>query len=141
MEHHFNASIDLPSKNNPAGFTMIEILIAMSLFVLGILSLMGMQISCINGNAAARVQTEATAIGAKLIERLRMLPENHPDLDSDGNPHELERDKSGSYTVRWVIADNPTDAGTKSVSVSVIPDNRLYGKPVTISTTLVRKGE
>jgi type IV pilus assembly protein PilV len=138
MEHHFNSPIDGPGKYDQAGFTMIEVLIAMGLFMIGILSLTGLQAACISGNASARIQTEATAIGSQVIEELRMLPEDHPDLDADGNPHELSRAGSQSYTVRWIVTDNVAVSETKSVRVTVLPDNRVNGKPVTMGTLLAR---
>ena len=106
--------------------------------MLGILSLMGLQATCISGNASARIQTEATAVGTQMIEQLRMLPVDHPDLDADGNPHELRRDGSRNYTVRWFITDNVAATETKSLRVTVLPDNRFNGKPVTIRTIIAR---
>ncbi len=117
---------------------MIEVLIAMALFMLGILSLTGLQTACISGNASARIQTEATAIGTQMIEQLRMLPEDHPDLDANGDPHEMSRDGSRNYTVRWVITDNSAVTETKSLHVTVLPHNRINGKPVTIRTILAK---
>ncbi|MGD8970515.1 MAG: hypothetical protein PVG01_03840, partial [Desulfobacterales bacterium] len=52
------------------GFALVEVLMAMVFFTVGILALAGLQITTINGNAAARMQTEATAIGARIVERL-----------------------------------------------------------------------
>jgi hypothetical protein len=73
-----------------------------------------------------------------MIEQLRMLPEDHPDLDANGDPHEMSRDGSRNYTVRWMITDNPAVTETKSLRVTVLPDNRINGKPVTIRTILAK---
>ena len=40
------------------GFTLIEVLIAMAIFSIGILAVGAMQISSTNSNAGARIQTE-----------------------------------------------------------------------------------
>ena len=138
MERYLAALLDLSSENNPAGFTMIEVLVALALFMFGILSLTGLQVACISGNASARIQTEATAIGTQMVEKLRMLPSDHPDLDANGNPHELKINGYQSYTVRWQITDSAAATEIKAVRITVIPDNRVNGKAVTISTLLDR---
>ncbi len=56
------------------GFTLIEVLIAMSIFAIGILGLAKMQISSINGNASARKFTEAIVAAQSEIESLRLMP-------------------------------------------------------------------
>jgi type IV pilus assembly protein PilV len=138
MPHHFKMSIHSNCDNGRAGFTLIEVLIAMSLLLLGIASLVGLQVTCIRGNGSARIQTEATAIGTQMIEYLRLLPDDHPDLAAGGGPHELGRDESGNYTVRWVVTDDATMTRTKTVSVTVTPHNRISGNSVTIKTILAR---
>ena len=71
-------------KNKPAvrgGFTLIEILIALAIFSIGILAIASLQIKSINLNAAARMQSEATVAAVDCMERLLSLPYEHPDLD------------------------------------------------------------
>ena len=60
--------------NKEEGFTLIEVLIAMAIFAVGILALAGLQVTYIGGNASAQMQTEATALGAQVIEHLKSLP-------------------------------------------------------------------
>lgn len=138
MELHFTPPIDVFGNTNQSGFTMIEVLIAMALFMIGILSLSGLQATCINGNASARIQTEATAVGTQMVEQLRMLPKDHSDLDASGNPHELKSNGFQSYTIRWEITESASATDVKALKVMVIPDNRVNGIPVTISTMLGR---
>lgn len=138
MTDHPEVSTRLGLQYSQSGFTLIEVLIAMTLLMFGILSVTGFQVICISGNASARMQTEATALGTQVLERLRMLPREHPDLDTRANPHELERAGSRSYSVRWVVTENAPTAATKTVSVMIIPDNRANGRPVTITTILAR---
>ena len=136
MEDIKIALIDSLRKNTQDGFAMVEILIALTLFILGILTLMGSQASSIRNMTNARIQTEATAIGKELIERLWSLPGGHPDLDSSCNPHELKRETRNSYTLRWEIAEDPITSGIYSLRVIVIPKMQNYGKTVVIHTIL-----
>lgn len=118
------------------GFTLIEVLMAMVIFTVGILALAGLQITTISGNAAARMQTEATAIGARVVERLRSLPFGHDDLVPMVQPHSLPASSSGPYMVDWTVrADTPVN-GTKMVCVTVIPINKINGRRVTINTII-----
>lgn len=118
------------------GFTLIEVLMAMVIFTVGILALAGLQITTISGNAAARMQTEATAIGARVVERLRSLPFGHDDLVPMVHPHSLPASSSGPYMVDWTVrADTPVN-GTKMVCVTVIPINKINGRRVTINTII-----
>jgi type IV pilus modification protein PilV len=115
------------------GFALIEVLMAMVIFTVGILALAGLQITTINGNAAARMQTEATAIGARIAERLRSLPFDHDDLVATVHPHSLPASGSRPYTVNWTVrADAPVN-GTKTVKVTVKPFNKINGRAVTIN--------
>jgi len=118
------------------GFALIEVLMAMVIFTVGILALTGLQITTIRGNAEARMQTEATAFGARVVERLRSLPFGHDDLVTTVHPHSLPASGSRPYTVDWtVIADIPVN-GTKTVRVTVTPFNKINGRTVTISTII-----
>lgn len=52
------------------GFTIIEVLIAIAILTIGILTMITMQATSIKGNATANIITEATAWGADEIEQL-----------------------------------------------------------------------
>ncbi|MDO9264771.1 MAG: prepilin-type N-terminal cleavage/methylation domain-containing protein [Desulfosalsimonadaceae bacterium] len=104
--------------NGESGFTLIELLIAIAIFAIGFMAVGAMQISSLNKTNSARRTTEAMALAEDQSEMLRALPfyDNDqdldgdgavepfdilPDLDVDGNPHEL--DAPGPYTVRWEV--------------------------------------
>ncbi|MGD1999222.1 MAG: prepilin-type N-terminal cleavage/methylation domain-containing protein [Desulfobacterales bacterium] len=128
------AATDRSTDRN--GFALIEVLMAMVIFTVGILALAGLQITTISGNAAARMQTEATAIGARIVERLRSLPFDHDDLVPTVRPHSLPASGSRPYTVDWTVrADTPVN-GTKSVRVTVTPFNKINGRTVIIDTII-----
>jgi type II secretory pathway pseudopilin PulG len=130
------AFVDVSRKDTQDGFTMVEILIAMTLFIFGILTLMELHTASIRHIAAARIQTEATAIGKQLIEHLRLLPVDHPDLNSSCNPHEPKRGTDHSYSIQWEILDDPITKGIRILKVIVSPYSQIYGKPVVIHTIL-----
>jgi len=120
---------------NKRGFTLIEVMVAMVIFAVGILALAGMQSNYISGNARARLQTEATALGAHVIEQLRSLPFDAADLDPFTNPHQPPAGSTGPYDVQWNVTDNAPVNNTKTINVAVAPRNR-NGRAVRISTII-----
>jgi prepilin-type N-terminal cleavage/methylation domain-containing protein len=117
------------------GFTLIEVVVAMAIFAVGILALAGLQTNYISGNAQARLKTEATALGGHVIEQLRSMPFDSPDLDPATNPHQPPAGSTGPYDVQWSVADNTPVNNAKMVSVAVTPVNR-NGRPVRLSTII-----
>ncbi len=70
------------------GFTLVEILIAMTIFAIGILAVGAMQIAAIKENSFSNGLTEASTIAQDQVEQLIMEDFSNPDLvdvNGDGN--------------------------------------------------------
>jgi len=111
------------------GFTLIEILLAMAIFSIGILAIAGLQIRAINLNSSSRMQSEATTIAVDVMERLMSLPYDHPDLN-EGNG--IQQNQVGAYTASWQITDDTPIVGCKTIAAWVTADNPR-ARPVRIS--------
>jgi prepilin-type N-terminal cleavage/methylation domain-containing protein len=105
---------------NNGGFTLLEALFALAIFSIGILAIAGMQISSINGNSSARMQTEATTLAVERLEQLSGLPYDHADLDPNNNPHQTT---SGAYAVVWNVSEDVPIALTKTINITVTAGN------------------
>ena len=116
---------------NQKGFTMIEILIAITIFAVGMLAVASMQVSGIHGNATANGLTGASAWAADRLEALLVRPYDHIDLDPAGNPH--SGGTQGRYTISWNIIENGMMPNTKTIMVNVSYNDR--GKPKNVSLT------
>ena len=103
------------------GFTLVEVLIAMAIFAIGILGVASMQITSINGNASSRMHTEATTLAVERLERLIALPYDHADLDELNNPHQVIE---GGYTIVWNVSDDIPINATKTINITVTGANR-----------------
>jgi type IV pilus assembly protein PilV len=111
------------NKENSAvcgGFTLIEVLIAVAIFAIGILAVASLQIKSINSNAAARMQSEATVAAVDCMERLLSLPYEHPDLDESSGTQQTQ---VGVYRVFWSVTDESPISWCKTISVWVTADN------------------
>jgi len=111
-------------ENRPAGrgFSLIEILIAMAIFSIGILAITSLQIKSINQNAAAMMQTAATTIAVDWMEQLISRPYSDPLLDEANSPYQAQ---SGNYTIVWVVKEDPKNYGLpiKQIDIQVTGAN------------------
>ena len=118
------------------GFTLIEVLIVMAIFSIGILAVAAMQMTSTKGNASARRMTEATALAENQIENLMQLSYDHADLNPATNPHESTQ---GPYTMNWNATEVDLDAdGTNDSKTVDVTVNWNYGRDRSVSIQYIR---
>ncbi len=139
-------SAKIPTTSQ-AGFTLVEVMVAVTVFAIGILSINIMQTASITGNSTARGITEASTWGSDQIEQILgwsytdarltdsntigtagFLGNNAVAADaatSDGSTTSSD----GAYTIIWNVADNVPTTDTKTIEINVIRPNST--KPVT----------
>jgi prepilin-type N-terminal cleavage/methylation domain-containing protein len=110
-------------KSAAQGFSIIECLIALSIFTIGILAVATLVLSSITENASARRITEATALAEARLEQLMALP--YADIVAD-------QETQGAYTVIWEITEGAIIAETKSITVTVSWGYRGRQRDVTV---------
>jgi type IV pilus modification protein PilV len=117
--------------HNEKGFTLLEVIVAISVLTIGLLAVASMQVSAIRGNASAYGMTEATSWATDQLEKLMVLPYEHASLqDTDGDGSAGLEDATeasddnpnpsptyGKYKVYWNVAVNDTANDTKTVNV------------------------
>jgi len=111
------------------GFTLIEVLIAISIFAVGLLAVATMQLSAIRVNSTAGQITTRVTWAQDKLEELMALPYSDPSLeaagnfpgnDSTGNTHQLSpTPATDGYTISWAVTDNNPVPNTKLIAVSV----------------------
>lgn len=97
-------------KLNSNGFSIIEVLFALSFFAIGILAVSTLAISAISSNASARRLTDATALAEDRLEKLAALP--YEDIQ-DGSGMD------GAYQITWDVVENDMVDKTKTITVTV----------------------
>jgi type IV pilus assembly protein PilV len=110
------------TNTDKAGFTLLEVLIAISLFAVGVLAVATMQVSAIRGNRLGNEVTQAAALAQVQIESLKAADINStvlaPGHYSDpNNPLDQTGVTGGIFTRSWDIADN--SAFSRRVTVTV----------------------
>jgi type IV pilus assembly protein PilV len=118
------------------GFSLIEIMVALAVFSVGLLAIFSMQFSAVRTNAVARGVTENITVATAKVEQLMALPFDHADLTPglrqvamsvDGIDNNLngvvdEPGETGYLQIEWNVTDNclGTDFdGHKCVKVHV----------------------
>jgi type IV pilus assembly protein PilV len=117
------------NKKSQKGFSLIEVLIAMTILVIGILAVGGMQTTAVKNNAISRRITEASALAASQLEFLTTLPYNDPLLNDRNGDGTTGLDKTdaqadfnltqGQYSISWNVALDSPISNTKNIRVIV----------------------
>ena len=123
-------SIESSRKDNERGFTLIEVIVAISILTVGILAVASMQIKAMGGNYFSSGVTESTTLAQDKLEELITVP--YGDAQLSAGTHNEASPPTG-YTIAWeVINDNPV-TNTKLITITVTPQ----GKGVPNSSQLV----
>ena len=112
------------------GFTLIEVLFAITILAFGLLAVASMQTGAIQGNFFASGKTEAVTWAQDRMESLLALPFTNADL-SDGHHDDLS--PPPGYTIGWDVADNNPIANCKLIIVTVTPQIKGVGKQVQLT--------
>ena len=116
------------NSGNEHGFTLIEVVIAMAIFSIGILGVAAMQTTAAGGNSSARRVTNIANVAADHVERLISLPYNHASLNNGSHTGPGATD----YSVTWTVTDDTPVTGTKTLRVTVQAQAIDTAKTVTI---------
>ena len=108
-----------PCDSRKNGFSLIEVLIAMMILTVGILSLYTLYITSIKGNSKGNSITTASTWAVDQIEYLMALDYSHPDL-VDGSHGPITKDL---YIINWTVDDmfdnTPPLDGSKNITITV----------------------
>ena len=122
----------VPGSDN--AFTLVEVMVAMVILLVGMLGVMGMQYYAISGNTSSREIRTATSLSQEIIEQLKGTP-----YASLANINTTDTAASGkaisggvSFTRRWWVlancaalnltSDDSTCTGPLTAACSVVPD-------------------
>ena len=142
-------------KKADHGFTLIEVLMAVSIFSIGILGVAAMQMASVKGNASARGVTDIATWASDRVEKLMALPYNDNGLlpgvysitagnltmTTDGIDNDYdglidEGGETGPVTIEWtVVQDSPVD-NTKTLTITVQHNGPSVNKNVSMTRVI-----
>lgn len=139
---------DPKRKPNDRGFSIIEVMIAISILSIGILALASMQVAAMRGNSFAGAVTEGSTWALDQIEKLMSLPWTDPslldsDLDGAGGLDDMGADADfrvtqGKFSIHWNVANNVVTDNTRTVNVIVTWTDHDVQKSVSIQRVVAR---
>jgi type IV pilus modification protein PilV len=121
------------SRDNDSGFTLLEAMIAIFIFTIGILATVSMQTTSLNANMSARETTEAASAGASLIENLRPLSYAEDAGLMDG-AH--ARPNDAQYAITYNVQRNTIIDNTMLIQVTINWTER--GRPKSVNLTYIK---
>jgi type IV pilus modification protein PilV len=134
------------SKKKQAGFTLVELLVAIVILAVGLLGLVQLQVTAIKTNSQSMTSTASKALAQKVVEEFAALSADDP-IFADGQTGTwgtyTERG-GGTYTVTYSIAQVQANGNDVSqlfnVTITVTSTTELAGvlgnktRVVTINT-------
>jgi type IV pilus assembly protein PilV len=108
--------------SDKGGFTLLEMLIAISIFVVGVLAVATMNVNAIRGNRLGNEVTQATSLAQMQIEALKRADISSTALvpghyDDPNNPIDETGAHGGTFTRSWDVGDNTAFSRTVTVTV------------------------
>ncbi len=105
-------------RDGQAGFTIVEALVALTIFGIGTIMLMQLAPKATQFSTQARVLSKANALAQAKVEDLRSLPKLHDDLDA-GVHADPVNPIEGAFVRTWEVTDDDPVAGMRRVEVRV----------------------
>jgi len=115
--------------NGHGGFTILEVMVAISILAVGLMAIFTAQSRSIMGNTDANRQTEAMTLAQDKMEELLAL--SYDDVNTDGSPVS----DPGGYTISWTV-DDTTFPSTKLITVTVAAED--IRKPLVLTCAKTR---
>lgn len=129
------------------GFTLIEILIALTIFSIGLLAIAGQQLTAISFNSGSNLRTSTTAVAQGVMEEVMSWPGNHDDFasdntynasidpndsDGDGDDTTLQLEGAGSYSASYTV-DTGWQGITNLARIDVTVQETNGGRTITLT--------
>lgn len=106
--------------SNQKGFSLLELLIALTILTIGLLGLAGLHIAAIQGNVSGFKITTATAVAQERIEVLKALDGSAAELTAGAHDDDGNQVVQGiTYNRSYTIQDNTPVSDTSTLTLTV----------------------
>jgi len=141
LHNSFTQRSRSPSMPNSSGYLLLEILIAIAIFSIGLLAVGTLIVSTTNANTSSNIFTQAALLAAEAMESLKKEPVSDlvPSTYSDSNNPINEWGNSGGiFNRNWVI-DDPIGYNT-SRRIRVTVSWERLGQSRRVELTTITRG-
>lgn len=115
--------------NNDKGFTIIEVMIVIGIFAIGILAVASMQVSAFQGNRSATLRTIAITLASERMENL--ISQDYGAIVSDSQAED-------NFDISWTVTNDSPLPDTKTITVTTTWNDRGESRNVNLSYILAK---
>jgi len=109
--------------NNVRGYALIEILIGLGIFSIGILAIANLQYRTARNNTTGNFMTQATLLARAQIEEFKTVTDvttlDAGPFDDLNNPVDQNGDPGGFFTRSWVVSNPAGGINTRQIEMTV----------------------
>ncbi len=109
------SSQGVKDRKTETGFTLVEVMLALSILTIGLLAIAAMHVSSIDGNSSSRRLTEAMNYTQDKLEELQALSYSNTLLKSGDR---TEANPPDGYTIAWNVSDDNPVEDAKLITVT-----------------------
>jgi prepilin-type N-terminal cleavage/methylation domain-containing protein len=120
-----------PARRGQDGFTVLEVMIALTILLIGIAGLLSMQLASIRATAFSRHATEASTLAEDKMEALRTVPTTSLVGGNDQVDARGVLDSAGLFKRVWTVTGSGTD---NIVSIDVTWEDQGESYTITMAT-------
>jgi type IV pilus assembly protein PilV len=120
------------------GFTLVEVLVAITIFAIGLLALAGMQITAISGGSTSQRVTAAVGLADGIVQNLLARAADDAIFDTAVSPAAAWPDTLDikGFSATYAVAVNTPVTGVSQITVTVTDD--AFGGRTVSRTTMKR---
>jgi prepilin-type N-terminal cleavage/methylation domain-containing protein len=112
------------------GFTLVEVLVSISLLTIALLGLCGASVMAMKGNSLSQMSTKATVMAKDKMEVLKNL--NYNQITSGSDTPEA------NYARQWTVTNNAPVTDVKTIAVTVSWTWQNLARNVTLNTIITK---
>ena len=110
---------DKPILTNTKGFTLIEVLMAMTILSVGILAIASLQISAVHNNGLGNLITQATMLAQEKMESLKSTDDITALTDGSDTNIDHYGDSGGIFDRSWTISNPLGGSSSRQIEIAV----------------------